>query len=566
MNALTIPEWTTACPNWEALLVSKQSIIPVGALYPDAANQAMDVMENLVMSDLANKPRFGQVARQWAMDFPRAIFGAYDPESGARRIREFFMLISKKNSKSTLSAGIMLTALVLNWREGAKFMIIAPTKKVASNSFDQAVGMIRNDPHLAAILHIQGYGRLIRHRLTNATLEILAADSETVTGTIATGVLIEEVHEFGKKERAEAMFLEAKGGIASRSEGFVIYLTTHSEEPPAGVFKKLLQYARDVRDGKIIDPQFLPVLYEFPNWMLEADLHKKPENFYITNPNLGASVSENYLVSEFKKAEESGEESLRGFMAKHLNVPLGLNLRSDRWRGADYWENQATVLSLDDLLERSEVVIVGGDGGGLDDLLGMAVLGRDKVSKDWLLWAHAWCSRKVLEVRKNIASRLLDFEAAGELTIVDEDSGDQDCYEFGAICGRIYEMGLLHQVGLDPLMIGGLMDGIIDGGVPAELIFEVKQGFRLDGYIKTSERKLSAKKLWHGNSGLMNWCVGNARIEQKGNNIYITKQASGRAKIDPVIAMLNAVGLMSLNPEAMGGEYSDYSDMVMVGI
>ena len=239
------------------------------------------------MSDLANKPRFGKVARQWAMDFPRAIFGAYDPESGARRIREFFMLISKKNSKSTLSAGIMLTALVLNWREGAKFMIIAPTKKVASNSFDQAVGMIRNDPHLAAILHIQGYGRLIRHRLTNATLEILAADSDTVTGTIATGVLIEEIHEFGKKERAEAMFLEAKGGIASRPEGFVIYLTTHSEEPPAGVFKKLLQYARDVRDGKIIDPQFLPVLYEFPNWMLEADLHKKPENFYITNPNLG---------------------------------------------------------------------------------------------------------------------------------------------------------------------------------------------------------------------------------------------------------------------------------------
>ena len=56
------------------------------------------------------------------------------------------------------------------------------------------------------------------------------------------------------------------------------------------------------------------------------------------------------------------------------------------------------------------------------------------------------------------------------------------------------------------------------------------------------------------------------RAQRLCNNIYITKQASGRAKIDPVIAMLNAVGLMSLNPEAMGGEYSDYSDMVMVGI
>lgn len=561
-----MPTWTTACPNWETLLVAKQSIIPVGALYPEAANQAMNVMTNLVMSDLANKPRFGEVSREWAQNFGRAIFGAYDPESGIRRIREFFLLISKKNSKSTLSAGIMLTALVLNWREGAKFMIIAPTKKIAGNSFEQAVGMIRNDPALAAILHIQGYGRLIRHRLTQATLEIVAADSETVTGSIATGVLIEEVHEFGKKEKSESMFTEAKGGIASRPEGFVIYLTTHSEEPPAGVFKKLLQYSRDVRDGKVHDPEFLPVLYEFPTWMLENDLHKRPENFYITNPNLGASVSENYLIGEFKKAEENGEESLRGWMAKHLNVPVGLNLRSDRWRGADYWETQATELTLDDLIERSEVVIVGGDGGGLDDLLGMAVLGRDKETKEWLLWTHAWASRNVLQIRKNIASRLLDFEAAGELTLVDEETPDEDCQQFGEICGRLYESGLLHQVGLDPLMIGGLMDGIIDGGVPPELIFEVKQGYRLDGYIKTAERKLSAKKLWHGNSGMMNWCVGNARIEQKGNNIYITKQASGRAKIDPVIAMLNAVGLMSLNPEALMGSGGDYSDMVMVGI
>ncbi|EHW65244.1 putative phage terminase large subunit domain protein [Escherichia coli DEC10A] len=31
-----------------------------------------------------------------------------------------------------------------------------------------------------------------------------------------------------------------------------MYTTTQSNEPPAGVFRQKLQYARDVRDGKLM--------------------------------------------------------------------------------------------------------------------------------------------------------------------------------------------------------------------------------------------------------------------------------------------------------------------------
>ncbi|SPW23567.1 Phage terminase-like protein, large subunit [Cronobacter sakazakii] len=49
---------------------------------------------------------------------------------------------------------------------------------------------------------------------------------------------------------------------------------------------------------------------------------------------------------------------------------------------------------------------------------------------------------------------------------------------------------------------------------------------------------------------MMAWCVGNARVEPKGNAILITKQASGKGKIDPLMALFNSVSLMALNPEA----------------
>src|SRR5207342_3265061 len=102
------------------------------------------------------------------------------------------------------------------------------------------------------------------------------------------------------------------------------------------------------------------------------------------------------------------------FLAKHLNVEIGLALRSDRWVGADFWERRSSPsLTLDALLERSDVVCMGVDGGGLDDLLGVAVLGRDKKTRQWLLWTHAWCFSVVLHKRKSEAPRLLDLEKSG---------------------------------------------------------------------------------------------------------------------------------------------------------
>ena len=547
-------EWSTACPDWEDRIVNGQYPAASPILFPESAEYALDIFKRLKIVDMLGLPTIGDVTREWVYQFVGSFFGSLDDVEYRRYIQEFMLLISKKNTKSTMAAGIMLTVLITNQRHSAEFLILAPTVEAANNAFKPARDMVNNDPDLKALITVQEHIRTITYRATGAQLKVLAADSNTVSGSKAAGVLIDELWLFGKKAKADSMITEATGGLMSKPEGFVIYLTTQSDEAPAGVFREKLLYMRKVRDGKIQDKHCLPVLYEYPRDMLKSKAYLEPENFHITNPNLGASVDEAFLTRKIVAAQQgSGDDTIQQVLAKHLNVEIGLALASDYWPGAEFWDKCAGAVTLDDLLERSEVVVVGIDGGGLDDLLGLTVGGRDRDTGRWLFWSKAYAHPSVLQRRKEISPKLKDFEKLGQVELV-ERIGD-DVEDVVNIIKRIDALELLHQIGVDPVGIGTILDALEEADIPENKIVGVSQGWKLYGAIKTAERKLAAGEIEHDGSELMQWCVGNAKVEPRANSKLITKAASGTAKIDPLMSFLNAVHLLALNPPASTGKF-----------
>jgi phage terminase large subunit-like protein len=341
-----------------------------------------------------------------------AIFGSYDPRTGKRLIREFFLLISKKNGKSTIAAGIMLTALIRNWRPHAELGILAPTKEIADNSYLPMAAMVRADESCKLTCWCQDHERQITHRVTHAFLKVVAADSETVGGKKWVFVLVDELWLFGKRAGADAMLGEATGGQASMDEGFVIYLSTHSDESPAGCSRPSWSCsARSATASWSTTPS--SACCSSGRGHARGRGLSRPGELLRHQPEPRALGQRRVAAGKLKEAQRGEGEGLQVFLAKHLNVEIGLRTARDRWRGADYWEGGADKDAHPGDAARA---LRGGrragiDGGGLDDLFGLNLTGREKTEIEVLITSPIEDGTERQELRKT--KRWLSWSKAG---------------------------------------------------------------------------------------------------------------------------------------------------------
>lgn len=546
--------WDFACADWDVRLRRGAAIVPDLPLDEAEADRAAGIFGKLRLPDVPGRPALAEAAGSWQRDIVRAVFGSLDQE-GRRQVPEVFALVPKKNSKTTGGAAIMVTALLMNRRPRAEFILVGPTQEVADLAFQQAAGMIDADPegYLPKRFLVQEHIKTILDRRTKARLKVKTFDLKVMTGAKPAGVLVDELHLMSTMAFAGRVIGQIRGGIIANPEAFLIFISTQSDQPPAGVFRAELQYARGVRDGRIRDGRMLPVIYEFPEAMQRSAEWQDPRHWPMVLPNLGKSITLPRLVADWATAQEKGEEEERRWASQHLNVEIGLALHDDRWAGTDFWESAGDAsISLENIIVRCDVAVVGIDGGGLDDLFGLAVIGRDRITRDWLLWTRAWAHPEVLERRRDTVQRLEDFAADGDLVLCERPT--QDYEEAAAIVAQLKDGGLLPEkaaVGIDPVGVAALVDELAVNGIDGDMVVAVPQGYRLSGAIWGMERKLKDGTLWHAGSRMMAWCVGNAKVEQRGNAVTITKQVAGKAKIDPLIAAFDAAMLMGRNPEPL---------------
>lgn len=545
--------WDLSCRDWWERIQAGRLPIADLPLWTPQAERAAAILGRLRLADVPGTPTLAEAGGEWFQDVARNMFGSVNPENGNREIRDLFALVPKKNAKTTFGALGMVTATLLNQRPRATFIMTAPVQDTAQLAFDAAAGAIELDAVLSAKFHIRHHLKTIIHRETKASLEIMTFDPAVLTGVkVSGGALIDELHECAKKAKASKALRQIRGGMVPFPEAFLWFITTQSDEQPVGVFADELQKARDIRDGKRVG-KMLPVLFEFPQEVQESkdQQWKDPQLWPLLNPNIGRAMTLERMVEEFDDAVGTSEAELRSWASQHLNVQIGVALHQGSWAGAEFWEGQADKrITLDGMISRCDAITVGIDGGGLDDLLGLSFCGRDKHTKRKLLLSRAFAHPKALKRRKSEETRYEDFKADGHLLVgAEEEEGATDLREMAAMVKLVDKARLLAGIGVDPSGLGTVLDALAAEKIDAELIVGIRQGWQLTGTCKVFERWLADGLLTHDGSRLMDWCVGNAKVEASKNALYVTKAASGVGKIDPLMAAMNAVELMSRNPE-----------------
>jgi phage terminase large subunit-like protein len=564
--------WDLSCPDWQDRIREGRSLIPDLPLFEAEADLGLHFFDELRLPDVIGLPLFRDSVGEWFRDLVRTVFGSRNPETNERMIREVFALVPKGSSKTTYSAGLMITAMNMNRKPRAEMLLVGPTQAISLRAFNQVLGMIEADPALKARFHPVVHLKEI-HDLTNkSVLRVKTFALDILTGSMPVLVLLDEIHLLGRSTYAAQVIRQIRGGLEKNTDGLFIIITTQSDAVPAGVFLDELMTARKIRDGGFKGQKvrsMLPVLYEFPDDIAcDQSKWENPAVWHMVMPNLGLSMRLDSLERDWLTEKDKGIKDIRVWASQHLNIQIGLGLKSDGWVGAEFWEQAGKdYITLDYLLDECEVVVACGDGGGMDDLFGFGMIGRHRVTKDWLFWSRSFCHEKVFERRKSIAPILRDFQTSGHLFVSEDLLASMD--EMVAVIDRANQKGILSAVALDGEgPFGQFVEALAKIGITEDSdgakLLGAKQGVWMMGAIKTSENKLANGTLKHSIDPCMSWCVSNLKIEAMATGIRATKANAGDAKIDPAIAMFVGVMAMIRYPEAPGGSYLDEDDLIFV--
>ena len=247
----------------------------------------------------------------WQKALISVIFGIVK-EDGTRQFREVLVLIARKNGKSLLAAAINAYIFYLEPDYGKRLFMVAPKLDQARIVYDALYQMILKEPEMAEITQKRRTDLYIEE--TNSSAKPIAFSEKKSDGLNPNLVTCDEVAAWNPPEQSLKQYEVLKSAMGARKQPMILNITT-AGYINEGIYDELIARATAVINGTSRETQFAPFLYMIDDVEKWNDINELKKS----NPNMGVSVTVEYLLEEIAVAENSISRKTE-FLVKICNI------------------------------------------------------------------------------------------------------------------------------------------------------------------------------------------------------------------------------------------------------
>ena len=352
----------------------------------DAADYAVNFIECLshTKGKWSGKP-FELI--DWQEQIIRDIFGTLKP-NGYRQFNTAYIEIPKKMGKSELAAAVALLLCCGDGEERAEVYGCAADRQQASIVFEVAADMVRMSPALSKRVKILSATKRIVFQPTNSFYQVLSAEAYSKHGFNIHGVVFDELHTQPNRKLFDVM---TKGSGDARTQPLYFLITTAGSDTKS-ICYETHQKAKDLLEGRKVDPTFYPVIYGAD----ESDDWTDPKVWKKANPSLGITVGIDKVKAACESAKQNPAEE-NTFRQLRLNQWVK---QAVRWMPMDRWDKCAFAVNEEELLGR---VCYGGLdlSSSIDITAFVLVFPPEDEDDKYVVLPYFWLPEETLNIRVN---------------------------------------------------------------------------------------------------------------------------------------------------------------------
>lgn len=472
----------------------------------------------------------------WQSYLVANLFGWRERGSDLRRYRTAALFVARKSGKTQLAAAIAVAMAVLDGDAAGEYVFAATKRDQARIGFDETRRIIAASPTLSRRFEVR------RHDIRgprDGVMKPLASDSNRLDGLSLNLGIVDELHGM----RDGDLLRVIKSSQGSRRNGLTLAITTAGFIPD-GPAAQMMRTGKEVLDGVKDDDRTLSLIYQID----EGDDWKDPAVWIKANPGLGTSISEEYLSSQSRQAQNSGGRAVVEFQTKHANLFVSA---ASEWISRDVWRGCRAEGDHDP--EPGAEVFLGLDLASVSDFTACALLfpqdgGRFHLRVHYFLPERA-IARKLEEDESSI------YATFGEQPNVHITPGNVTDFDFVRhfLTGhRITEDGrvvvdqdsiatryTIRALAFDRYNSSQLITDLTNDGLDCA---PFGMGFvSQSAPTKELERLILGNRITHDGDPVTEWMFGNVALQyDPAANVKITKSRSG--KVDGVVSAVMALG------------------------